>query len=241
MRVAVISDIHANLPALEAAAEAIEREGSTQSGVSAISSATAPQPNECCAWTMEHAEVCLSGKPRPRRDRDARPGRLRRRRGGRGEVERGRARPRRTRRSSPASLPAPIATGSVSTTAALAIRSGSTCSRGRRPGTRSATRAPRSRSSATATSRWRSSTAAERGRPCAGRHRDRPAGGPLAAQPGLGRPAARRRCTGCLAAARPGGRHASFRRVPYDVERAQAAIREAGLPDALAERLAHGV
>ena len=36
-------------------------------------------------------------------------------------------------------------------------------------------------------------------------------------------------------------RHASFRRVPYDVARAQAAIREAGLPDALAERLSHGV
>lgn len=36
-------------------------------------------------------------------------------------------------------------------------------------------------------------------------------------------------------------KHASFRRVPYDVARAQAAIREAGLPDALAERLAHGL
>ena len=36
-------------------------------------------------------------------------------------------------------------------------------------------------------------------------------------------------------------RHASFRRVPYDVARAQAAIREAGLPDALAERLSHGI
>jgi diadenosine tetraphosphatase ApaH/serine/threonine PP2A family protein phosphatase len=37
------------------------------------------------------------------------------------------------------------------------------------------------------------------------------------------------------------GRHASFRRVPYDVARTQAEIREHGLPDALAERLAHGV
>ncbi len=36
-------------------------------------------------------------------------------------------------------------------------------------------------------------------------------------------------------------RHASFRRVPYDVARTQAEIREQGLPDALAERLAHGV
>ena len=36
-------------------------------------------------------------------------------------------------------------------------------------------------------------------------------------------------------------RRASFRRVEYDVERTQAEIRDAGLPDALAERLAHGV
>jgi diadenosine tetraphosphatase ApaH/serine/threonine PP2A family protein phosphatase len=32
-----------------------------------------------------------------------------------------------------------------------------------------------------------------------------------------------------------------FRRVPYDVARAQETIRAAGLPDALAERLAHGI
>jgi diadenosine tetraphosphatase ApaH/serine/threonine PP2A family protein phosphatase len=36
-------------------------------------------------------------------------------------------------------------------------------------------------------------------------------------------------------------RHTSFRRVPYDIARTQGAIRDAGLPDALAERLAHGV
>jgi diadenosine tetraphosphatase ApaH/serine/threonine PP2A family protein phosphatase len=34
---------------------------------------------------------------------------------------------------------------------------------------------------------------------------------------------------------------AEFRRVPYDVGRAQAEIRARGLPEALAERLAHGV
>ena len=34
---------------------------------------------------------------------------------------------------------------------------------------------------------------------------------------------------------------ASFRRVAYDVDRTQTEIRERGLPDALAERLAHGV
>ena len=36
-------------------------------------------------------------------------------------------------------------------------------------------------------------------------------------------------------------RRATFHRVPYPVERTQAEIRERGLPDTLAERLAHGV
>jgi diadenosine tetraphosphatase ApaH/serine/threonine PP2A family protein phosphatase len=36
-------------------------------------------------------------------------------------------------------------------------------------------------------------------------------------------------------------RRASFRRVEYDVARTQDEIRERGLPDALAERLAHGI
>ena len=35
-------------------------------------------------------------------------------------------------------------------------------------------------------------------------------------------------------------RHAHFRRVPYDIEATQAEIREAGLPEALAERLTEG-
>jgi diadenosine tetraphosphatase ApaH/serine/threonine PP2A family protein phosphatase len=37
------------------------------------------------------------------------------------------------------------------------------------------------------------------------------------------------------------GSKATFRRVPYDIEQTQVEIRERGLPDALAERLAHGV
>ncbi|HZO61682.1 MAG TPA: hypothetical protein VFB35_01740, partial [Gaiellaceae bacterium] len=36
-------------------------------------------------------------------------------------------------------------------------------------------------------------------------------------------------------------RRAEFRRTPYDVARTQEAMREAGLPGALAERLAHGI
>jgi predicted phosphodiesterase len=38
-----------------------------------------------------------------------------------------------------------------------------------------------------------------------------------------------------------GARRAAFRRVPYPIQETQAAIREHGLPDALATRLAHGV
>jgi diadenosine tetraphosphatase ApaH/serine/threonine PP2A family protein phosphatase len=38
-----------------------------------------------------------------------------------------------------------------------------------------------------------------------------------------------------------GARHASFRRLPYPVDRTQAAMLEAGLPSALAQRLAYGV
>ena len=38
-----------------------------------------------------------------------------------------------------------------------------------------------------------------------------------------------------------GAGHASFRRVPYDIARTQDELRERGLPDALAQRLAHGI
>ena len=38
-----------------------------------------------------------------------------------------------------------------------------------------------------------------------------------------------------------GAGRASFRRVAYPVERTQEEIRERGLPDALAERLARGI
>jgi predicted phosphodiesterase len=61
MRVAVISDIHANLPALEATADAIEREGVDQIWCLGDLVGYGPHPNECCAWTQEHAAVCLSG------------------------------------------------------------------------------------------------------------------------------------------------------------------------------------
>src|SRR5262245_50679393 len=61
MRVAVISDIHANLPALEATADAIDREGVDQIWCLGDLVGYGPHPNECCAWAQEHAAVCLSG------------------------------------------------------------------------------------------------------------------------------------------------------------------------------------
>ena len=61
MRVAVISDIHANLPALEATAEAIDREGVDQIWCLGDLVGYGPHPNECCSWARAHAAVCLSG------------------------------------------------------------------------------------------------------------------------------------------------------------------------------------
>jgi predicted phosphodiesterase len=61
MRVAVISDIHANLPALEATAEEIAEEGVDQIWCLGDLVGYGPYPNECCAWAREHAAVCLSG------------------------------------------------------------------------------------------------------------------------------------------------------------------------------------
>jgi diadenosine tetraphosphatase ApaH/serine/threonine PP2A family protein phosphatase len=61
MRVAVISDIHANLPALEATAEAIEGDGADQIWCLGDVVGYGPHPNECCAWARDHADVGLSG------------------------------------------------------------------------------------------------------------------------------------------------------------------------------------
>ena len=61
MRVAVISDIHANWHALEAVAEAIEQERPDEVWCIGDVVGYGPQPNECCAWTSAHADVCLAG------------------------------------------------------------------------------------------------------------------------------------------------------------------------------------
>jgi len=61
MRVAVISDIHANLHALEAVAESIEREAPDEVWCLGDLVGYGPQPNACCAWVAAGTHVCLAG------------------------------------------------------------------------------------------------------------------------------------------------------------------------------------
>jgi predicted phosphodiesterase len=61
MRVAVISDIHANFRALEATAEAIEPEAPDAIWCLGDLVGYGANPNECCAWAQAHTGVCLVG------------------------------------------------------------------------------------------------------------------------------------------------------------------------------------
>src|SRR5881227_387480 len=61
MRVAVISDIHSNLHALEAALTAIEAEAPDELWCLGDLVGYGPRPNECCATIAERADVCLAG------------------------------------------------------------------------------------------------------------------------------------------------------------------------------------
>ena len=61
MRVAVVSDIHANLPALEAVLAAIDVEAPDEVWCLGDVVGYGPNPNECVAVVSERADVCLSG------------------------------------------------------------------------------------------------------------------------------------------------------------------------------------
>jgi len=61
MRVAVISDIHANFPALEATAQAIDSESPDAIWCLGDLVGYGAHPNECCAWAQAHADECLVG------------------------------------------------------------------------------------------------------------------------------------------------------------------------------------
>ena len=61
MRIAVISDIHANLHALQAVLAAIARENVDEIWCLGDLVGYGPRPNECVARVREHATVCLVG------------------------------------------------------------------------------------------------------------------------------------------------------------------------------------
>ena len=61
MRVAVVSDIHSNLAALEAVLAAIEADAPDKLWCLGDVVGYGPRPNECCALVAERADVCLAG------------------------------------------------------------------------------------------------------------------------------------------------------------------------------------
>jgi predicted phosphodiesterase len=61
MRVAVVSDIHSNLHALEAVLAAIEAEAPDELWCLGDLVGYGPRPNECCAAVAGRADVCLAG------------------------------------------------------------------------------------------------------------------------------------------------------------------------------------
>jgi predicted phosphodiesterase len=61
MRVAVVSDIHSNLHALEAVLAAIEAETPDELWCLGDLVGYGPRPNECCALIAQQADVCLAG------------------------------------------------------------------------------------------------------------------------------------------------------------------------------------
>ena len=61
MRVAVVSDIHSNLHALEAVLAAIAAEAPDELWCLGDLVGYGPRPNECCATIAERADVCLAG------------------------------------------------------------------------------------------------------------------------------------------------------------------------------------
>ena len=241
MRVAVISDIHANLHALEAVAEAIDAEAPDAVWCLGDLVGYGPMPSECCSWASERAQICLAG------NHDL---------GALDELDLGDFSPdaaaaaRWTREALTADARSFLERlGPSARSDGVALFHASP----RDPvweyvlsweAARDAIRD--SGSELTLVGHSHIPLAIVDGRGAIGGHA---AGGTevdliggrwllnpgSVGQPRDGDPQAAWLLLDLEA------RHASFRRVPYDVERTQAEIRERGLPDALAERLSYGV
>jgi predicted phosphodiesterase len=61
VRIAVLSDIHGNLHALEAVLQSIDRDGPDAVWCLGDLVGYGPRPNECCALVEDRADVCLIG------------------------------------------------------------------------------------------------------------------------------------------------------------------------------------
>ena len=61
MPVAVVSDIHSNLHALEAVLEALDADAPDELWCLGDVVGYGPRPNECCAIVEQRADVCLAG------------------------------------------------------------------------------------------------------------------------------------------------------------------------------------
>ena len=61
MRIAVVSDVHANLHALEAVLAEVDEGGFDQVWCLGDVVGYGPRPNECVAIVQERAEICLAG------------------------------------------------------------------------------------------------------------------------------------------------------------------------------------
>jgi predicted phosphodiesterase len=61
VRVAIVSDIHGNLHALDAVLEAIDRDAPDEIWCLGDLVGYGPRPNRCCALVAERADVCLIG------------------------------------------------------------------------------------------------------------------------------------------------------------------------------------
>ena len=239
MRVAVISDIHANLHALEAVLAEIDARRPTRCGASATSSATAPRPNECCAIVASAPTSASSATTTSSRSADRHRGLQPR--GGRPRRA-GRDAPRRPTRAPSSSRSAERRRRARPALPRERARPGLGVRPHRRGGARDAPaddRAGRARRPQPRRARAHALDGTRLGRARARPATEDPRGTRWLLNPGSVGPAAGRRpARAAWLLLDFDARFASFRRVAYPIEGTQSEMREAGLPEPLAARLA---